>query len=49
MYVDKEETDSTWIICRRYSGYLCWVCFLYFIEYKKQTFIKKVKQNVSQK
>ena len=21
MYVDKEETDSTWIICRRYSGY----------------------------
>lgn len=28
MYVDKEETDSTWIICRRYSGYLCWVCFL---------------------
>ena len=45
MYVDKEETDSTWIICRRYSGYYVGSVFLKV----RKDFMKLCIVNVKQK
>ena len=47
MYVDKEETDSTWIICRRYSGYYVGSVFLKVRKDFTKSCIVNVKQKIT--
>ena len=47
MYVDKEETDSTWIICRRYSGYYVGSVFLKVRKDFTKLCIVNVKQKIT--
>lgn len=47
MYVDKEETDSTWIICRRYSGYDVGSVFLKVHRDFTKSCIVNVRQKIT--